>query len=135
MSSQHSEFDPDVLAKITNRGMRTLSRANEPRISSRQISTLKETEGNEEKPAVVARRKFQHLLAGASAAIGSLFTRKGKKVTQCDNYGHVLLPGWTGEYPSCADCGRQITSFDQLRGSTVKSNEEQTASGRWKRVQ
>jgi hypothetical protein len=133
MSGVHSEFDPEELAKITNRGMRTLSRANEPRISSRQISTLKETEGNEDKPSVQARRQLHQLLDRASAALKALFVRRQRKVVQCDNYGHVLRQGWTGTYPTCADCGKQITALDQVRGACVKEDSQST-SGNWKRV-
>jgi hypothetical protein len=54
---------------------------------------------------------------------------------QCETYGHVIKPGWTGVTPSCEDCGKSVTSLDQLRKAVPKDDkkkgdDEQQQSGR-----
>jgi hypothetical protein len=43
-----------------------------------------------------------------------------KRSSQCDIYGHVVEGTWGGGFPKCAKCGQDVTSPDQLRGSTPK---------------
>ena len=115
-----SEFDPDELAKITHRGLKPLSGTNEPTVNAEEVSSLKSASRNEAKTGVQARRLMDLFFGGIASALKGLFARKGKKVTQCQIYGHVPEPKWTGPYPKCTDCGAAITRPDEVRGATPR---------------
>lgn len=44
--------------------------------------------------------------------------------TMCREYGHTipLKAKWHGAYPTCTDCGEEITDVTQLRGALTKQD-------------
>jgi hypothetical protein len=120
-----SEFDPDELNKITHRGLQSLSRSQfEEKQTSEEVSTLKTRQRAEDTFIVKLTRFFARIVDGFASAFKGLFAKPAKKVTQCDNYGHALKPGWTGDRPLCMDCGQAITSLDQVRGAVPRDTKK-----------
>lgn len=116
-----SEFDAEELAKITHRGLQSLSRGQvEPRVTQEQKKTLRSTQELETKPEVAVKRFFNMLLDSCTTSVKSMFTPKQKHVRQCDLYGHVLKAGWKGDFPVCHDCGVIINDLKMVRGATPK---------------
>jgi hypothetical protein len=136
MNTEHSQsqFNPDDLAKITHKGLHTLSRGSEPRVTSQQLNTLKSQQQAVEQPGVVARRHFEQFLHEVGAAVKGFFAEEQKVVVQCENYGHVMRQAWGGAFPICSDCGIEITSQTRLRSATLCDKDGEAAGGRWKRL-
>lgn len=115
-----SQFDPEELSKITHRGLKPLSKVNEPKVTQQNIVTLKDAAQEENKLSAKIQKFWGRILIALSNTFKSLLAPPEKKVYQCELYGHVLKGGWSGQYPMCQDCGAQITALDQVRGATPK---------------
>ena len=93
------------------------------RITTAELQSLKVTQRKEDNPAVAFKRAVTGCFSGFFHAIGALFTGSGKKKTQCDMYGHVRPNStWDGIYPTCVNCGVEITSEDMLRKATARED-------------
>jgi hypothetical protein len=117
-----SKFDPDELAKITHRGLNSLSRSqfDDQRVTQEEVVNLKTRQTQEDTIIVHVTRFFARIVEGILSVFRSLLTPPKKKVFQCETYGHVLKAGWTGDRPHCADCGAPILSLKDVRGATPK---------------
>jgi hypothetical protein len=124
-----SNFDPDELAKITHRGLQSLSRSpfDDQRVTKEEVVNLKTRQKSEDTVLVHITRFFARIVDGFLSVFRSLLTPPKKKVFQCETYGHVLKPGWTGTRPLCEDCGAQILSLTDVRGATPKADRKDTA--------
>jgi len=123
-----SEFDPDELNRITHRGMKKLSRAQfEERQTTEDVGNLKTKQREEDTPVVVIKRFFMRIVDGVLGLFRALLAPPQKKVVQCDNYGHVLKPGWSGPHPKCMECGAAILSLNEVRGATPKADRKDQA--------
>ncbi|GEM_PF-2216984 len=90
------------------------------KITGTEIGSLKESAHKKESPAVRLVQLFSATLSHLAAALAGIFF-KPKTTTQCDMYGHIApASGWSGEFPRCTRCGREITSQDQLRSSSAR---------------
>lgn len=117
-----SNAEPDVLRDLVQqaRGVPL----DVQRITGTEIKSLRSTHQKVSATNVAVTRAVSGFWGGIFHAIGSLFSFGGsrKKVTQCDNYGHVLPKGsWDGPYPRCTNCGTEITSEDMIRGSQART--------------
>ncbi|HEY9869713.1 MAG TPA: hypothetical protein V6D08_11150 [Candidatus Obscuribacterales bacterium] len=112
------QADPDVLRDLIqqSRGVPL----NVQRITSQEVQALKVKQRKEDNPVVAITRAFTGFFSGIFSAIGGIFAGPVKKKTQCDIYGHVRPKDWDGSYPTCVNCGIEITSEDMLRGATAK---------------
>jgi hypothetical protein len=117
-----SQFDPDELNKITHRGLQSLSRSqfDENRQTSEHLTNLKARQTKEDTIVVKITRFFARILDGIAGMFRAMLTPPKKKVVQCEQYGHVLKPGWTGAHPKCEDCGAPILSLDDVRKAMPK---------------
>jgi NADPH-dependent curcumin reductase CurA len=109
--------DPDMMLFNFYNG-RSMQDRDTQRITSQEIAALKQ-----------ADKKGQHALTTPAAALSSFFRGVAgsvmdalvppvKKHAMCDNYGHIAdLASWTDHLPKCSDCGKTITSRNELRGS------------------
>lgn len=72
----------------------------------------------------------QPILGSVSSLTSKLFSelclqlfRPSAAQSMCKYYGHVVdEKKWKRGLPNCRDCGIQINSRDELRGSIVKGN-------------
>lgn len=113
--------DPDMLRDLVqqSRGVPLSVQ----RITSAEVQSLKVTQRKEDNPAVAFIRAISGCFAGFFHAIGAVFSGSSKKKTQCDIYGHVRPKStWDGIYPTCVNCGIEITSEDMLRKATAKDD-------------
>ncbi len=93
------------------------------RITSAEVKSLKVTQRKEDNPVVAFTRAVTGCFSGFFHAIGAVFSGSAKKKTQCDIYGHVRpKSAWEGIYPTCVNCGTEITSEDMLRKATAKDD-------------
>lgn len=91
------------------------------RITTQQIKALRVTTEKEAGASVSFFRAIQGFFSGIFGALAGLFHRDTYKPSQqCEIYGHVVPQGWHGAYPKCEKCGAEVTSPDQLRGSSQK---------------
>lgn len=119
-----SQFDPEELSRITHKGLKPRQKSSEPRVSEENKQTLKQAQQNEDKLSVRITRMFAAFFGSIASAVKGLFTPRAKKVMQCETYGHVMKPGWTGPHPKCIDCGAAILTLDQVRGATPKADRQ-----------
>jgi len=122
-----SEFDPAELAKITHKGLQPRSKKDEPSVTHQKIELLKDAQQGEGKLITMIARFFGRIVSGIASSVKGLFAAPKKKQIQCENYGHILKPGWTGPQPICLDCGATISSMEQVRGATPKEDRQKNA--------
>jgi len=111
--------DPDLLRNLVqqSRGVPL----NVQRITTQELKALKTTARKEAGIGVSITRSICGVFGGIFTALGSVFSARTKKPSQCQLYGHVIQKGgWTGVYPKCIHCGTEITSEDQLKGTSAR---------------
>ena len=118
-SGQNENVNPDDLINMVHekRGLPPGSAVprRPERITHHEIKALKTTT-QKDGGAVGGLAKFFGGIFGAIAGIfGALIpnSRGSSSETRCNLNGHVFPRNWTGDYPVCTHCGKQITSPDQ----------------------
>ena len=83
------------------------------RITHHEIKALKTSTQKDGGPLKGVAKLIGGILGGI-AGVFSIFLPKGRsgsdKQTRCNLNGHVFPRNWSGDYPVCTHCGKQITS-------------------------
>ncbi len=111
--------DPDVLRDLVQqaRGVPL----DVQRITGTEIRSLKTTGQRSSSVNVSFTRMISGFFSGLFGGLIGLFSPPSQKKNQCAMYGHVRPKGgWAGNLPHCEDCGAEIHSEDDLRGSTAR---------------
>lgn len=103
-----------------------------PRITRDDLQTLRSVQFRKQNPLVA----FIHAVAKSiQESMFDLCSKKdNRNNTMCKNYGHVIRGKWAGYLPKCADCGQTISSSDQLRKSTLNTEELRKPSTEGKKM-
>ena len=111
--------NPDVLRDLVNqsRGLPL----DVQHITGTEIKALRNTHERASAANVGMARAFASFFSGLFGGLFALFSPPVQKKSQCQMYGHVRpAGGWTGVYPKCVECGANITSESDLRGSSAR---------------
>jgi hypothetical protein len=106
--------DPSVLAAYLHSSRREPTKQH---ITSTEIKALRSTTSKK-------KNMFSCLLGGLIqgwqaliSGIGGLFSCRTKVNSSCSG-GHIAPKSWGDGYPHCLDCGVEIRSPEDLRGSS-----------------
>ncbi|MBY0357674.1 MAG: hypothetical protein K2W82_06705 [Candidatus Obscuribacterales bacterium] len=120
-----SEWEKEELGRLTLRNLKAVQpQPDKGRMTHQNLTSLKATQSKAEHHEAQIKLFFERLKTSLSTGIAAMFVGKSdkKQPNMCETYGHYLPPNssWSGMYPTCSDCGVQITDHKQLRGAQTK---------------
>ncbi len=107
------KFEDLMQERLANTRCPEVQKLTNPEVNALRTSSMKTSS-----EVVRAKQKVNSFVQNLTASIGGLFSKEKKK-TMCDNYGHVPPETWGGEFPNCSECGKLITSQEELRKASA----------------
>ena len=83
------------------------------RITLHEIKAMKAVTTKESPAHITITNKLKTMVADLMGSFVAIFS--GKKVSPCDQNGHVFPKGiWEGEFPRCSHCNKEIRSAEEM---------------------
>lgn len=113
--------DPKKFEELMKERLAQTQPADVQRMTNPEIEALRVSGLRSNSDQVRAKQKMNAFMQNIASAIGGMFSggSASSKSTMCDNYGHIAPARWRGDFPKCTECGRLITSQNELRGSSA----------------
>lgn len=112
-------MDPQNFSQLMKDRLAKHQTAEVQKLTNPQIGSLKTAAVKSDSDAVRAKRGINAFVQNITSAFGGLFQTREKKVPMCENYGHIAPAQWSGAFPNCVECGKQIKSQSELRKSSA----------------
>lgn len=110
--------DPKKFEELMKERAAQIQTPDVQRITNPEIEALRQSSLKGNSDQVKAKQKVNSFVQNITQTLGGLFN-SSKKVTMCDNYGHIAPANWFGDFPNCTECGKQINAQSELRKSSA----------------